>query len=75
MDVGNTTFHNWKKGDRGSLNFVKALTESCDTWFYQVGIKTGAGPILDWAAKSASARNAAFRCEPKPKGACLATNT
>ena len=51
MDVGNTTFHNWKKGDRGSLNFVQALTESCDTWFYQVGIKTGAGPILEWAAR------------------------
>jgi penicillin-binding protein 2 len=51
MDVGNTTFHNWKKTDRGSLNFVQALTESCDTWFYQVGIQTGAGPILEWAAK------------------------
>ena len=51
MDVGNTTFHNWKKGDRGSLNFVQALTESCDTWFYQVGIATGAPPILDWATK------------------------
>ena len=51
MDVGNTTFHNWKKSDRGSLNFIQALTESCDTWFYQVGIQTGAGPILDWAAR------------------------
>ncbi len=51
MDVGNTTFHNWKKTFRGSLNFVQALTESCDTWFYQVGIQTGAAPILDWAAK------------------------
>ena len=51
MNVGNTTFHNWKKTDRGSLNFVRALTESCDTWFYQVGIQTGAGPILEWAAK------------------------
>src|SRR6059036_4000467 len=49
--VGNVTFHNWKKGDRGALNFVQALTESCDTWFYQVGIKTGAGPIIDWALK------------------------
>src|SRR5204862_7090630 len=41
----------WKKGDRGALNFVQALTESCDTWFYQVGIKTGAEPIVDWALK------------------------
>ena len=42
IEIGNLTFHNWKKGDRGQLNFVQALTESCDTWFYQVGIKTGA---------------------------------
>jgi len=51
IDVGNLTFHNWKKEDRGALNFVQALTESCDTWFYQVGIKTGADPIIDWALK------------------------
>jgi len=51
IQVGNVTFHNWKKGDRGALNFVQALTESCDTWFYQVGIKTGAEPIVDWALK------------------------
>ncbi len=42
LQVGNTVFHNWKKTERGSLNFVQALTESCDTWFYQAGIKTGA---------------------------------
>jgi penicillin-binding protein 2 len=51
IDIGNITFHNWKKGDRGPLNFVQALTESCDTWFYQVGIKTGAEPIIDWSLK------------------------
>jgi len=51
IQIGNLTFHNWKKTDRGPLNFVQALTESCDTWFYQVGIKTGAEPILDWAQK------------------------
>ncbi|MDQ2867729.1 MAG: penicillin-binding protein 2 [Verrucomicrobiota bacterium] len=49
LQVGNVTFHNWKKTERGDLNFVQALTESCDTWFYQVGIKTGADPIIDWA--------------------------
>src|SRR6058998_2002838 len=49
IQIGNVTFHNWKKGNRGALNFVQALTESCDTWFYQVGIKTGSGPIIDWA--------------------------
>lgn len=51
IQIGNVTFHNWKKTERGPLNFVQALTESCDTWFYQVGIKTGADPIIDWAQK------------------------
>src|SRR5213083_626248 len=51
IQIGNVTFHNWKKGARGALNFVQALTESCDTWFYQVGIKTGAEPIVDWSLK------------------------
>jgi penicillin-binding protein 2 len=51
IEIGNLTFHNWKKGDRGAMNFIRALTESCDTWFYQVGIKTGAEPIIDWALK------------------------
>jgi penicillin-binding protein 2 len=51
IQIGNLIFHNWKKGDQGALNFVQAFTESCDTWFYQVGIKTGAQPIIDWALK------------------------
>src|SRR6476661_10388998 len=51
IQIGNLTFHNWKKSDRGFINFVQALTESCDTWFYQVGIKTGAEPIIDWAQR------------------------
>src|SRR5205809_2812438 len=51
IQIGNVTFHNWKKSNRGALNFVQALTESCDTWFYQAGIKTGSAPIIDWALK------------------------
>lgn len=51
IQIGNVTFHNWKKGDQGALNFVQALTQSCDTWFYQVGIRTGAQPIIDWSYK------------------------
>ena len=51
IQVGNVIFHNWKKVERGSLNFVQAFTESCDTWFYQAGIKMGAEPIIEWALK------------------------
>jgi penicillin-binding protein 2 len=51
MEIGNLTFRNWKKTDAGMLNFAAALTQSCDTWFYQVGIKMGAAPIIDWSTK------------------------
>ncbi len=51
IQIGGLVFHNWKKSDAGMLDFVDALTQSCDTWFYQVGIKTGADPIIEWARK------------------------
>jgi penicillin-binding protein 2 len=49
LDVGDHTFRNWKKTGAGSLTFKEALTQSCNTWFYQVGLKIGAPPIIDYA--------------------------
>ena len=49
MTIGDHTFKNWKKSGAGSLNFVEALTQSCNTWFYQVAIKIGAETIIDYA--------------------------
>jgi penicillin-binding protein 2 len=46
--VGNHTFRNWKKVDAGRLNFRQALTQSCNTWFYQAGLKIGANPIIHY---------------------------
>ena len=51
MNIGGTVFHNWKHSDAGSLNFVEALTQSCDTWFYQCGLKIGARPIIDYSQR------------------------
>ena len=51
FEVGGITFRNWKKSDAGSLNFAEALTQSCNTWFYQCGIKIGAHLIADYASK------------------------
>jgi penicillin-binding protein 2 len=48
IDIGNFTFHNWKKVDAGKLNFVEALTQSCNTWFIQAGLKIGAPNIIEW---------------------------
>jgi len=51
MEIGRITFRNWKKTGSGPLNFADALTQSCDTWFYQVGIRTGSKKMGDWATK------------------------
>ena len=51
LSVGNTVMRNWKKRDSGSLNFVQALTQSCNTWFYQVGMKTGSRILVDYAQR------------------------
>jgi len=52
IDIGNFTFHNWKKVNAGRLNFVEALTQSCNTWFIQAGIKIGAPNIIEWATRT-----------------------
>ncbi len=49
--VGDHTFNNWKKTGSGNLNFVEALTQSCNTWFYQAGLKMGSAPIIEYAHK------------------------
>src|ERR1700730_7341251 len=51
LQVGNMVFHNWRKNDGGDLNFRQALTQSCNTWFYQVGQKIGARNLVNWAQK------------------------
>ena len=47
--VGNHVFRNWKKEDAGELNFRQALTQSCNTWFYQAGLKMGPEPIIQFS--------------------------
>lgn len=51
IQVGNLVMRNWKKTDAGDLNLAGALEQSCNTWFFHVGIKTGAKPIIEWAQR------------------------
>lgn len=43
--IGDTQMRNWNKNGEGYMNVVGALTRSCNTWFYQAGIDTGAASI------------------------------
>ena len=46
---GNRSFRDWKKGGHGTVNLHKAIVESCDTYFYQLGPKFGVDRIAKWA--------------------------
>ena len=46
---GNRNFRDWKKGGHGLVNLHKAIVESCDTYFYQLGPKLGVDRIAKWA--------------------------
>jgi penicillin-binding protein 2 len=48
---GNRTYRCWKQGGHGTVNVTKALTESCDVFFYQVGQRLGVDRLA-WYAKA-----------------------
>ena len=49
LQVGNFYFRNHRSGNSGNLTLSQALAQSCNTWFYQAGLKIGADPIIEWS--------------------------
>ncbi|PLX71232.1 MAG: penicillin-binding protein 2 [Denitrovibrio sp.] len=45
LQYGNFTYRCWKKGGHGKLDLVHAIEQSCDVYFYNVGLVTGIDPI------------------------------
>jgi penicillin-binding protein 2 len=47
--LGNRTYLCWKHSGHGSVTLQKAITESCDVYFYQVGQKVGVDTLAQYA--------------------------
>ena len=41
MEFANRTYRCWKKGGHGTVSLKRALGESCDVYFYNVGLRLG----------------------------------
>ena len=41
MTVGGRRFHCWKRGGHGHVDLDKAITQSCDVYFYEAAQRTG----------------------------------
>jgi len=55
INLGGIIFNNWYWTDHekteGAINIVRALARSTDTFFYEVGMRTGEKTVQDWAKK------------------------
>ncbi|MDA8137456.1 MAG: penicillin-binding protein 2 [Desulfobacteraceae bacterium] len=49
LSYGNRAYRCWKKGGHGEVHVVRALTESCDVFYYQVGIAVGVDGLAKYA--------------------------
>ena len=48
---GNRVYRCWNKNGHGSVSLHRALVESCDVYFYQVGLKLGIDKIAKYSRK------------------------
>jgi len=49
MAFGNRRYGCWKEGGHGPVSLHRALAESCDVYFYQVGLKVGVDSLAEYA--------------------------
>ncbi len=49
MFIGNRSFKDWYKGDRGPITVKEAIQWSTNTFFYPAGISTGIDKLVDMA--------------------------
>lgn len=51
ISFGNRFFRCWKKEGHGTVNLKRAIIESCDVYFYEVGKRVGIDSIADYARR------------------------
>jgi penicillin-binding protein 2 len=50
LKYGNRVYRCWKKHGHGNMDITDGLTQSCDVFYYQAGIKTGVDVLAQYAA-------------------------
>lgn len=49
--IGGGTFHCWRRSGHGVVDMNRAIAESCDIYFYLLGLRIGMQPIADMARR------------------------
>ncbi len=53
---GIRTFRCWKPQGHGITDMLKGVTESCDVYFYQLGVRLGVATLMDWTQRAGLGR-------------------
>jgi penicillin-binding protein 2 len=51
LRFGNRVFHCWKRSGHGSLDLTSAIANSCNVYFYQLGLRIGLPALLEEATR------------------------
>ncbi|MEJ2283570.1 MAG: penicillin-binding protein 2 [Desulfobacterales bacterium] len=65
---GNRTYRCWKKGGHGQVKLNKAITESCDVYFYKVGELLGVDRLAWYATASGLGAPTGINLDKEAKG-------
>ena len=49
LRLGRRSYHCWRKQGHGSVDLHKAIVQSCDVYFYRLGMRLGVDRIAKWA--------------------------
>lgn len=65
---GNREFRCWKRDGHGRVDLKKALKESCDVWFYQIGLELGIDRLSQMAFDLGLGESLGFPLEYEKSG-------
>ena len=67
-EFGTSNFHCWSKNGHGSLNLMQAIEQSCDVYFYELGLKVGIDKIAIMMKKLGLGEYYNIEIDDKAKG-------
>ena len=71
---GNRVFRDWKAGGHGIVDLHRALVESCDVYFYEVGDRLGVDAIAEFALAFGLGRPTGIALPSEKKGLIPSTD-
>lgn len=65
---GKRRYHCWKRSGHGAVNLKRAISESCDVYFYQVGLRIGVDRLAEMANKFGLGHKSGIEMEHEKSG-------